>query len=69
MNTLQRAEVDRFLSSGNHDNLFEVWPGGTLVERSVYGNAALRRALIAEVLRRTVHASSGRGHHRRFSFW
>jgi len=56
MNTLQRAEVDRFLSSGNHDNLFEVWPGGTLVERSVYGNATLRRALIAEVLRRTVHA-------------
>ena len=56
MNTLQRAEVKRFLISGNHDNLFEVWPGGTLMERSVHGNAALRRALIVEVLKRTAHA-------------
>ncbi len=41
MNTLQRAEVKRFLTSGNHDKLFEVWPGGTFVDRARNGSTAL----------------------------
>ena len=45
MNALQRTEVDRFLSSGDHDNLFEVWPGGTFVDRARNGSAALKDAL------------------------
>jgi hypothetical protein len=51
MNTLQRAEVDRFLLTGDYDNHFEVWPGGTFVDRAKNGSAALRTALISTVQR------------------
>ena len=53
MHTLQRTEVDRFLASGHYDNGFETWPGDTFVERATCGSAALRSALISEVLQRT----------------
>jgi len=56
MNALQRTEVDRFLSSGDHDNLFEVWPGGTFVDRARNGSAALKGALISAVRKRAGHA-------------
>lgn len=57
MNTLQRAEVKRFLSSGDHDNLFEVWPDGTLMDRARHGSAVLRSALISAVQKRAGHAA------------
>ncbi|MBK7675440.1 MAG: hypothetical protein IPJ27_12170 [Candidatus Accumulibacter sp.] len=53
MHTHQRTEVDRFLASGHYDNGFETWPGDTFVERATCGSAALRCALISEVLQRT----------------
>jgi hypothetical protein len=49
MNILQRTEIDRFLTSGNYDNLFEVWPGDTFVDRARNGDAALRSVLISAV--------------------
>jgi len=51
MNTLQRAEVDRFIFTGEYDNHFEIWPGGTFVDRAKNGSAALRNALILTVQR------------------
>jgi len=57
MHTPQRIEVDRFLASGYYDNAFEIWPGDTFVERATCGSAALRSALISEVLERTGHAA------------
>lgn len=57
MHTPQRIEVDRFLASGHYDNAFEIWPGDTFVERATCGSAALRSALISEVLERTGHAA------------
>lgn len=49
------AEIERFLRTGDHDDLFFAWPGDIL-ERAQRGDGALRNALIAEVLRRTPHA-------------
>jgi len=49
MNILQRTELDRFLTSGNHDNLFKVWTGDTFVGRARNGDTALRSALISAV--------------------
>lgn len=51
MNPLQRAEVDRFIFTGEYDNHFEVWSGGTFVDRAKNGSAALRSALISMVQR------------------
>ena len=51
MNIQQQAEIDRFLSSGNHDDiLFQMWPGNSIVERCTNGDAALRSALVSAVL-------------------
>lgn len=55
MSVPQNREVDRFLTTGNYDNLFENWPGSSFAERVAHGSAALRRALISEVLKRTTH--------------
>ena len=49
MNILQRTEIDRFISCGEHDNSFEIWSGGTFAARAQSGSAALRGALISEV--------------------
>jgi len=49
MNILQRSEIERFLTSGEYDNSFEIWSGGTFVARAKSGSAALRGALISEV--------------------
>jgi hypothetical protein len=53
MNSQQQAEVDRFLASGNHDDiLFQIWPGDSVIGRTKNGDAALRSALISAVLNR-----------------
>lgn len=50
MNIQQQAEIDRFLSSGDHDDiLFKIWPGNSVIERVINGDAALRSALISAV--------------------
>jgi len=48
-NILQLTEIERFIYSGEYDNSFEIWSGGTFVDRAKSGYAALRGALIAEV--------------------
>lgn len=51
MNIQQQTEIDRFLSSGNHDDiLFRIWPGDSVVERCINGDAVLRSALVSAVL-------------------
>ncbi|KXS30911.1 MAG: Uncharacterized protein AWT59_2959 [Candidatus Gallionella acididurans] len=49
MNILQRTELDRFLTSGSHDNLFKMWTGDTFMGRARNGDTALRSALISAV--------------------
>jgi hypothetical protein len=57
MNTQQQAAIDRFISSGNHDDiLFQMWPGNSIIERSINGDAALRSALISAVFARSKQA-------------
>lgn len=48
-------EVETYLKSGDHDPKFAAWPGSGFFERSQNGSEALREALIAEVLARTLH--------------
>ena len=56
-NASPEAEILRFLRTGDHDHLFSAWPGKVLFESARLGDAALRDALIAEVARRTPHAT------------
>ena len=58
MSVPQQTEIKRFFATGNHDGYFTCWPGNTFSERSNCGDAALRCALIAEVMARTTHASA-----------
>ncbi len=51
MNTLQQTEIDRFLFTGDYDNHFEIWPGGTFVDQAKNGSTALRNALLSTVQR------------------
>ena len=54
MNIQQQTEIDRFLSTGKHDDtLFQIWPGNSIQERCINGDAALRGALISAILKRT----------------
>lgn len=59
MNIQQQIEVDRFLSRGNHDDiLFQIWPGNSVIERSINGDAALRSALISVVSNKAGQAAA-----------
>ena len=56
-------EIERYLLTGEHDDLFySAWPGNNLVDRAQRGHAALRRALVAEVQRRTKHVVGPEAH-------
>lgn len=58
MNRQQQKEIDRYLLSGNHDDiLFKIWPGDSVIGRAINGDAALRSALISEVLNRAGQAA------------
>jgi hypothetical protein len=57
MNVLQKTAIDRFLDSGEYDNSFEMWSGGTFVDKANRGSHALRSALISEVLLRAGQAA------------
>jgi hypothetical protein len=50
-------EIERYLRTGEHDQYYSAWPGNSFLDRANHGDAALRRALVAEVLRRTQHAA------------
>jgi hypothetical protein len=63
MNVQQQAEIDRFLSSGDHDDiLFQNWPGSSIIEQCVNGEAAMRSALNAAILKRTERAAVSECH-------
>ena len=50
-------EVDRYVRTGEHDDLlFSRWPGDGLAARARHGHETLVDALVAEVRRRTGHA-------------
>lgn len=50
-------EIERYLRTGEHDNLYySAWPGGGFFARAELGHAALRQALVVEVRKRTTHA-------------
>ena len=49
-------EIEHYLRTGEHDVMFAAWPGDSLLDRASRANAALRRALMAEVRARTAHA-------------
>ena len=56
MQTTPQQEVERYLLTGEHDELLRSWPGDNFLARSQRGDAALRDALISTVRQRTAHA-------------
>lgn len=50
-------EIERYLTTGEHDQLLDAWPGRSLIERAQRGTSDLRAALLAEVRSRTAHAT------------
>jgi hypothetical protein len=51
-----RREVDRYLKTGEHNELSPNWPGDNVLARARYADAASRDALISTVRERTAHA-------------
>jgi hypothetical protein len=51
-----QREVDRYLRTGEHDELSPNWPGANFLARAAYADAASRDALISTVRERTAHA-------------
>jgi hypothetical protein len=56
MQTTPQQEVERYLLTGEHDELSRSWPGDNFLARSQRGDAALHDALISTVRQRTAHA-------------
>jgi hypothetical protein len=51
-------EVERYIRTGRHeDEFYRAWPGQDFFARAEAGRRALREALVAEVHRRTPHAT------------
>ncbi len=53
MQATPEHEIERYLRCGEHDPTFRAWPGNNLLASAQLGDAALRKALIAEVRGRT----------------
>ena len=49
-------EIERYLRTGQSDTLGAAWPGSSIIKRCRGADAALRQALIAEVLARSRYA-------------
>jgi hypothetical protein len=56
MQTSPQQDVERYLCTGEHDELSRSWPGDTFLARAQHGDAALRDALVSTVRKRTAHA-------------
>jgi hypothetical protein len=52
MPNFQKAAIEQYLCTGEHDALFRAWPGETFTARARQGDLALRAALVALVTRR-----------------
>jgi len=48
-------EIERYLGTGGHDDLFTAWPGYDLVTRADRADAELRKALVSAVKSRTAN--------------
>jgi hypothetical protein len=57
MPNFQKAAIERYLCTGEHDSLFRAWPGETFTARVRQGDLALRGALISLVKSRAGHAT------------
>lgn len=53
MTATPRHDINAFLAAGELDPSFAAWPGRSFMDRVKIGSAALREALIVEVVRRT----------------
>jgi hypothetical protein len=56
MPNLQKAAIEQYLCTGEHDPLFRAWAGETFTARARQGDLALRAALVALVKSRTGRA-------------
>src|SRR4030088_2344384 len=56
MPNFQKAAIEQYLCTGEHDPLFRAWAGETFTARARQGDLALRAALIALVKSRTGRA-------------
>jgi hypothetical protein len=56
MPNFQKAAIEQYLCTGEHDALFRAWAGETFTARARQGDLALRAALIALVKSRTGRA-------------
>jgi hypothetical protein len=56
MQTSPQQEVERYLRTGEHDEISRNWPGDNFLARAQHGDAALRDALVSTVRQRTAHA-------------
>lgn len=48
-------EIERYLRTGDHDDLFTAWPGHDLISRAERAHAELRQALVSAVESRTAN--------------
>src|SRR5438445_14142 len=55
MQTSPQQEVERYLRTGEHDEISRNWPGDNFLARAQHGDAALRDALVSTVRQRTAH--------------
>ena len=53
----QKAAIERYLSTGEHDSLFAAWPGESFTARARHGELSLRGTLISLVKNVAVHAA------------
>ncbi|MDP1648021.1 MAG: hypothetical protein Q8M01_07455 [Rubrivivax sp.] len=51
-----QAGIDRYLRTGEHDELSPHWPGDNFLARVQFADSAARKALVAAVRRRTTGA-------------
>lgn len=51
-----QVEIDRYLRTGEHDELSPHWPGDNFLARAQFADSAARKALVAAVRRRTTGA-------------
>jgi hypothetical protein len=57
----QKAQIERYLRTGEHDALFCAWTGESFTARIREGDLALRSALISVVDSRAGHATVPEG--------
>ena len=57
MQNSPEQEIERYLRTGEYDDISQAWPGDDYLARARNGHNALRRALISAIRRLTPHAA------------